>query len=420
MNVLWVCNVRPSYVNCSQNCIDNGGWMSGILGKLNQNKDIKIYVVYPDKQQKDCECVQDIQVQALKSSGKTTCYDSCFHDAISRLIEVQKFDCIHIWGTEYPHTLATIDAASKQNLLNKTIIWIQGLCSIYAKHYYGYLPERLVHGFTLKEMLKRSNLVRQKKIFEIRGEFEKQALRKCKHVCGRTDWDYITTKLINPELKYHKCNESLRSSFYHANWNLNNCVKGRIFASQASYPIKGFHILLKAVRILHEYHPGVELYVGGEDITFDHSNKKWRLGSYGKYLKQYIEKYNMKSYVHFLGNLTEKQMVEQYLLANVFVLPSSIENSPNSLGEAMIIGTPCIASDVGGVKDMLIHRSEGLIYPADEEYMLAGYLMELLENDALALKYSTAGKSRATKTHDVETNVSCLLKIYNEVGGDIC
>lgn len=46
-------------------------------------------------------------------------------------------------------------------------------------------------------------------------------------------------------------------------------------------------------------------------------------------------------------------MIEQYLKAHIFVCPSSVENSPNSLGEAQLLGVPCIGSIAGGIPSML-------------------------------------------------------------------
>lgn len=63
--------------------------------------------------------------------------------------------------------------------------------------------------------------------------------------------------------------------------------------------------------------------------------------------------------------LDEKQMVQQYLNANVFVLASAVENSPNSLNEAMITGTPCIVSYVGGIGNRMRMGEDGFLYPQD-------------------------------------------------------
>lgn len=63
-----------------------------------------------------------------------------------------------------------------------------------------------------------------------------------------------------------------------------------------------------------------------------------------------------------LGTLNETDMCERYSRANVFILPSAIENSPNSLGEAMLVGIPVVATDVGGVKNLMTDKKEGYFY----------------------------------------------------------
>lgn len=76
----------------------------------------------------------------------------------------------------------------------------------------------------------------------------------------------------------------------------------------------------------------------------------------------------------FTGILSEEKMIEQYLKSNVFVLPSVIENSSNSLGEAMLLGMPCVATNTGGTMDILEHKKEGFLYPYTEPAMCADYI----------------------------------------------
>lgn len=80
-------------------------------------------------------------------------------------------------------------------------------------------------------------------------------------------------------------------------------------------------------------------------------------------------------------------MLERLLKTHVFLLPSAIENSSNSLGEAMLLGMPCVASNSGGTQDILEHKKEGYLYPYTEPAMCAEYISKIFENDELACKF---------------------------------
>ena len=127
------------------------------------------------------------------------------------------------------------------------------------------------------------------------------------------------------------------------------------------------------------------------------------------------KKYHLEDKITFLGKLTPEGMKEQYLRANVFTLPSTVDNSPNSLGEAMILGTPCVAADVGGVSTMLSHGREGFLYPSSDPGMLAYDICRVfaMEDQAEALGAAAAG--HAVKTHDPEKNLADLLEIYRQL-----
>ena len=110
-------------------------------------------------------------------------------------------------------------------------------------------------------------------------------------------------------------------------------------------------------------------------------------------------------------------MKQAYLQSNVFVLPSTIENSPNSLGEAMLLGVPCVAADVGGVSTML-RPGEGYVYPSTAPYMLAHYIMEVFRMEERAEEMGALARQHALKTHAPEENLNRLLEIYREIAGE--
>ena len=128
-----------------------------------------------------------------------------------------------------------------------------------------------------------------------------------------------------------------------------------------------------------------------------------------------IKKYGLQNNIEYLGVLSEIEMRNQYLNSHVFVCPSSIENSPNSLGESQILGVPCISSYVGGTPDMIQHHKTGFLYRFEEVEMLAQYLKHIFLNDDMASEISTNGIEVATSRHDRKTNCVNLKNIYNKI-----
>jgi len=108
-------------------------------------------------------------------------------------------------------------------------------------------------------------------------------------------------------------------------------------------------------------------------------------------------------------------MIEEYQNAHVFVCPSSIENSPNSLGEAQLIGTPSIAAYVGGVPDMVIHGQTGLLYRFEEVEMLAEHIRNVFTDGQLAQQLSTGAIEAAGKRHDRKLNLEQTTQIYKKI-----
>ena len=165
--------------------------------------------------------------------------------------------------------------------------------------------------------------------------------------------------------------------------------------------------------ILKRY-PDTKIYTTGKDLINLSFKDKLKLGSYQKYLRKLIRKNGLENKIKFLGMLNEEKMTQAYLNSNCFVSCSSIENSPNSVGEAMLLGVPTVASDVGGVKNMLIHDIEGYVYPFDEEYMLAYYICKVFEDKECKDVFENAIKHAET-THNKEKNLNDLLNIYSSI-----
>ncbi|MCI8402381.1 MAG: glycosyltransferase [Lachnospiraceae bacterium] len=344
-------------------------------------------------------------------------YDSAVEEQMKEIIRRFDPDILHVFGTEFAHSLAAVRAFARPLA---TVINIQGLVSIYARHFMGDVPGWVQRGFTLRDLLRWDNLSIQQKKFVKRGEFEKEALRLSGNVIGRTDWDRACSKQMNPDIRYFFLNETLRDSFYMGKWEIESCDPHRIFVSlsQASFPIKGLHYVLEAVRMLAEEFHDIHLYVAGNDITRGFSatfQDRLKLSIYGKYIIKTIEEYGLRSRVTFLGFCNEQQMKEQYVSCRVFVSPSTIENESNSVSEAKILGVPVVASFVGGVTGRISHGEDGFLYQHDAPYMLAYYVRKLFMEDELAGMLSENARQNAQRLHDREKNRQRALEIYEQI-----
>lgn len=126
-------------------------------------------------------------------------------------------------------------------------------------------------------------------------------------------------------------------------------------------------MLFEALPLILRQYPDAKIYVAGVDPTA----KSWyKISGYGNFLKKQIASLGIADHIVFTGMLDEKAMCERYLKSNVFVCCSSIENSPNSLGEAQLLGMPYVASFVGGVPEIVDWNTD-ILYRFEEYEMLA-------------------------------------------------
>lgn len=421
MKVLWLCNIMLPKISkhLNKSVINQGGWLVGLSDGLLEKRDIELIVCFPifDETQLIKGKVENMYYYGIPVvREKFTEYDEKNIKVFRNIIKEENPDIINIFGTEYPHTLEMVKACESLNIIKKVVISIQGLCSVYAKHYTANLPYKVCKGKKFIEIIKKRSIYKERDEFIRRGTYEIEAIKKVNNVIGRTSWDKACTTQINPNINYYFCNEILRDEFYKYEWNIENCEKYSIFVSQGSYPIKGLHNIFEALSIVKEKYPNFRLYVAGDIILREDSFKeRLKESSYPSYLKELIKKYSLQNNIVFTSNLDEKSMCKRFLNSHVFVSASSIENSPNSLGEAMLLGVPSITSYVGGVGDMIEHKKEGFVYQSDAPYMLAYYICEIFENNEKATIFSKNAKERARITHNRKNNVNQMTRIYNDI-----
>lgn len=416
MKVLWIVNTifpAPS-IALGLPVPVLGGWMYGLADQVAKSNGIRLAVVttYSGSELRKIS-ISEIDYFLLPCKDKIK-YDTALEILWEKVCKDFQPDIIHIHGTEFAHGLACM--RKLPNL--KYVVSIQGLVGVYSRYYFAGIPFReILINITFRDLIKRDTIFQAKKMFEKRGDLENEYLLKTKHTIGRTHWDFVHTKTVNSNICYHFCNESLRDGFYTARkWKFEDCEPYTIFLSQAGYPIKGLHQVIKAISILKKEYPRLKIRLGGGNIIKKKSiiDKLKRTG-YGKYIAALIRKHGLEKDIVFLGSLSEEKMIIEYQMANVFICPSNIENSPNSLGEAQLIGVPVIASYVGGTPDMIEDHKTGLLYRFEEVEMLAENIRQVFNSSSFAFELSEGAIEAASSRHDRKTNLEKIISIYNRI-----
>ena len=412
MRVLWITNIlfpeAERLLSGNGELKASGGWMLGSAEALLLNSDIKLTVATVSTKVKSLTKLEGSKMTYyILPMGHGNQRINHEYEPLWKQVQSEvRPDVVHIHGTEYSHGLAYMCACGSDNV----VISIQGMTSAYY-YYYGMSKSDVYKSLTLRDLL-RGSIIDDQHRFKKRSEYEIKMLCMAHHVIGRTSWDRAHVWAINPDAKYHFCNETLRPEFYDGSmWSYEKCNKHSIFLSQAGYPIKGLHQLLKAMPLILTHYPDTTIRVAGGDITKCDSFKDWlHFSGYGRYVKNLIHHLHLTGKVTFIGNKNAEEMKQEYLNANVFVCPSTIENSPNSLGEAQILGVPCIASYVGGIPDMMKGNEDNL-YRFEEVEMLAEKVCQVFtakeqQNDMIAI---------AAMRHNPKINSSNLYCIYQSV-----
>jgi glycosyltransferase involved in cell wall biosynthesis len=165
---------------------------------------------------------------------------------------------------------------------------------------------------------------------------------------------------------------------------------------------KEHQTLIKALALLNEYRSDWVCWFVGD-------------GPMRKDLEQLVYKYNLSDKIIFLG--TRSDVPSLLMLADLFVIPSLQENLPYAVMEAQIAGLPIIASEVGGIKEMISHEENGLFFEPGDYRTLFKSIKRLLEDSKLSLKIGTEAKV-LSENWSHEKMINKLEQIYKSVTND--
>ena len=166
---------------------------------------------------------------------------------------------------------------------------------------------------------------------------------------------------------------------------------------------KGVHTLIRAFSYIQDDFPKAKLTIIGSDC-----------GMSG-YLFEKIAKLKYPKQVTWLGSIPREGLPEYYQRSSVCVVPSIWENYPYVCLEAMACAKPVIASDIGGLRSMIRHGENGLLFAPGSSRQLAQNLIHLLKNPQLIDKFGKAARKDIEEKYAPQIIAKATLQIYESL-----
>lgn len=267
-------------------------------------------------------------------------------------------DLVHAHGTETANALSALASGYP------CLVSIQGIVT----EYYKTNPTFL------------SRIVRH---------WEQKAVRRAPYFTCRTQFDTGFVRSYNPTARIFVIHEAMNPVFFENQWV--PADSHRILYIGSTDKRKGLTTLLEAMAQVREQIPDAALDVIGASSLPDTQG------------------------VTFLGRRTAKEIAHQHLQAQVFVLPSENENSPNALAEAMVSGMPVIATSVGGIPSMVSDGVTGLLVPPRDSNALAEKIVWLLLHVEERKRLGEAACQVARERHDPKKIAAETVAAYREI-----
>lgn len=397
MRVLWFTGNPAMYQAKCKNISFGGGWTASLQNEIITKYEERIIlgVAIPWEENFD-QIIDNTYYYGIKKSTSIWYnYNKKEQRELQRVKQVvENFvpDIIHVFGSEHMHGLVSTLTSVP------VVIHIQGIMNAYEKLW---LPQNLswwlYYFFDYHSFFDRLNL----KVQVLR---EKRIFANCKYFMGRTHWDKSCCELLAPNAEYFYCSEMLRPTIYYSKklWTQHqaHCKKIATLISKPIY--KGSDIVLRTAKTLIENgFVDFEWIVYGVD-NFDITEKITGLKS-------------IDCNVKAGGIVNPDQLVESLTSADVYVHPSYIENSPNSVCEAQVLGVPVISLNVGGVSTLLDDGKAGILVGSGDIIALASLIKKVLTDSSLAEKLSKAGRDIALVRHSPECILKDVVNIYQKI-----
>jgi glycosyltransferase involved in cell wall biosynthesis len=416
MKILWFTNTPCSLSRKYNPNIVSGGWMEALENKLNTSQEVELYISFYDAKKSDPVKYGNSEyypvlrernylLEIIKRLFSYKNDDKVELPRLQEVVEKIKPDIIHIHGTEENFGLL------QKYVSQPVVVSIQGIVNPLNEKFFSGIPseiakknETLISRLLLRTQSK--SFVQFKSI----AKRELEILYASKNVIGRTNWDRRVSSILAENRNYYHIDELLRSEFYSKKWNSDNFSSKeiRIITVSSNNIYKGFETIVKAAQILSNL-KDVKFSWQIIGLSENDSIVKMTLS----WLKIKVEDVNIK----LLGKMNPDKFIPLMQESNIFCQTSHIENSSNSLCEAMYLGMPIVASFAGGTDSMLENNKEGILVQNGDQFAIAGAIVELKMNAEKTIEMAENARKRAIKRHDPEKITNELIDLYKAIIG---
>lgn len=321
----------------------------------------------------------------------------------SKIVKEFAPDIIHIFGTENDYGMVVPE------INVPCVIHIQGSLIVCNHKWYSGLTKGDVFKYSKKwQLLRGHGLFHSYFTFKKAADRERIIFKNSRHLAGRTDWDRRLTSVLSPAAHYFHCEEMMRPAFYLHQWTQGSNQRQYTLISVIRNVIyKGLETVYESKKMLDQVFPELEIVwkIAGIDKQDEIAYLVGR-----KYDGVYEE-----TGIELLGPLQENELLNEMLNADLFVHPSHVENSSNSLCEAMLLGMPAVATYAGGVSSLLTDKKEGILVQDGDPYALAGAIAELIRERNYANSLGVNARNRAIARHDPGKIVNDVINMYSSV-----
>lgn len=408
MKILWFTNTPSLYKKEGNHEYNGGGWIESLQSIVTASKDIELgiafkhpdnvfkvvendVVYYPVNQSQNVlKKIQNKFFLKRKNENELNIYKAIISDF--------QPDLIHVFGSESNFGLIG------ENLKIPIVLHIQGVINPYLNAWFppsfSYANLMGMYGFNILKSLK---VFSEHHSFIHNAKQEQKIMKVIPNYMGRTEWDKNVVSLMSPNSNYYYCSEILRPVFYNQQiWQTKQRKKIIITSTISSPFYKGYDLILKTAKLL----------VNHTDLSFE-----WNIyGSNGfEHIEKHLKIKSMDYNIYVKGVINAPQLVQALLDSDLFVHPSYIDNSPNSICEAQILGLPVISTNVGGISSLIKSEYNGILIPSNDPYSLASSIVKLSSDKEFAARLGANAHLTALERHDVKTISSDLFDAYKVI-----